>query len=102
MSFSSQRIVHRAECENLLRRSRVDGRPAESGSLLTVGSLKHLAMCRSLGTLLNMATHYSHDNMLFTAIAENATAIAVSTYFVEASVRVASGSFLERLDSDIP
>ena len=40
-----------------------------------------------------MATHYSHDNMLFTAIAENATAIAVSTYFVEASVRVASGSF---------
>ena len=69
----------------------------------TVGSLRTiLAMCRSLGTLLNMATHYSHDNMLFTAIAENATAIAVSTYFVEASVRVASGSFLERLDSDIP
>jgi hypothetical protein len=49
-----------------------------------------------------MATHYSHDSARFTAIAENTAAIAVSTYFVAASVRVASGSFLERLDSDIP
>ena len=70
---------------------------------LTVGSLRTiLAMSRSLGTLLNMATHYSHDNSRFTVIAENAAAIAVSTYFIAASVRVASGSFLERLDSDMP
>ena len=59
-------------------------------------------MIKSLGTLLNMTTHYSHDSVRFTAIAENAAAIALSTYFVAASVRVASGSFLERLDSDIP
>ena len=46
---------------------------------LTVGSLRTiLAMSRSLGTLLNMATHYSHDNARFTAIAENAAAIAVA------------------------
>jgi hypothetical protein len=49
-----------------------------------------------------MTPHYSHEGLLFTATAVNAAAIALSLYFIAESVRVASGNFLARLDSDIP
>ncbi|MEK9985835.1 MAG: hypothetical protein VW879_13940 [Opitutae bacterium] len=55
-------------------------------------------MSKSFGTLLNMATYCSHGCVLSTAITVNAAAIAVNTYFVAASVRVASGCFLGGLD----